>query len=128
MAESSPVQEHEVETLGHAQFRDGRRREGEDSCIADARKSSHGPLGNGLHLKVIPVAEVPVLQPDEGHAVALRLSGERDAIERHHGFHRLFFVFVEMANDLIRHLSGLFQGGSCRQDGLGQERSLVFIG
>ncbi len=33
-----------------------------------------------------------------------------------------------MTNDLIRHLSGLFQCGSCRQDGLGQQRSLVFIG
>ena len=39
MAEPAPVQKLEVETLGHAQFHNGRRREDKDPGIADAPRA-----------------------------------------------------------------------------------------
>ena len=66
------------------------------------RKSRHGPSGNGLDLQIRPVAELPVLQLDEDHAVVLPPAGKADAGNGHAGFHRLFFVLQEIALDLLR--------------------------
>ena len=95
LSETAPVQQLEVEPLGHAQLDDGRRREGKDHGVADTRKGHHGPSRNGLGLQVRPVAELPVLQLDEHHAVVLCPSGKADAGNGHAGFHRLFFVLLK---------------------------------
>src|SRR3546814_19774741 len=101
MPDTCRVFQLKVETSCIAQFRDGRRGEGKDSRLLDAGEISHGATGNGTDLLRRFRPQAPVLQLDEHHRRILATTGKVEASYRENGFDIVFFLFAEIAGDLV---------------------------
>jgi len=127
MPQRAPVQKLKVKTDRRSQLNNGGRLEGEDHGVADGGKGAHGSFDDCRGFQIGTVAQMPVLETDENHAVILRASGETVPGNGHNHFHRFFFIFLKVFFNLFGDLICLFQRRTRWHDHLGQQGSLIFI-
>ena len=128
VTKAATVHQLKIDPQGITQFDDSGGREREDHGLAHARKPRHGPAGDGFGPQIRPVAELPVLQLGEHHAVVLRSAGKAHTGNRQTGFHRLLFVLLKIAFDFIGDFQRLLLSGARRHENLGEEDALVLVG
>jgi hypothetical protein len=128
VADAADVLQLEVEARRGAQFRHGRRHDGEDHGVADLHELAHGPAGDGRSLEVGGLALVEVLQADEGQAGVLAGAGEAEAGDGEDRLHGVLLVDQEVVAHGVEHGLGAFFRRAGRQLDDGEHRALVFLG